>query len=64
MKETGYRVKQEDKTFCAYKNGLVLAKGCIAQGDALQAIWIDAGKNPNETYIILNDVVTCVKAKV
>ena len=64
MRETGYRVKQENKTFVAYKNGLVLAKGCIAQCDALQAIWIDSGKNPEETYIILNDVVTCVRSKI
>jgi hypothetical protein len=63
MKETGYRVKQEDKTFCAYKNGLVLSKGCIVQGDALQAIWIDSGRNKDETFIIVNDVVVCVKDK-
>ena len=63
MKETGYRVKQEDKTFTTYKNGLVLSKGCIAIGDALQSIWIEEGRNPEETYIILNDVVTCVSKK-
>ena len=63
MRETGYRVKQENKTFVAYKNGLVLAKGCIAIGDALQSIWIEEGRNPEETYIILNDVVTCVSRK-
>ena len=63
MKETGYRIKQENKTFSAYKNGLVLSKGCLSIGDALQSIWIEEGKNPEETYIILNDVVTCVSRK-
>ena len=64
MRETGYIVKQENKTFVAYKNRLVLAKGCIAIGDALQSIWIEEGRNPEETYIILNDVVTCVRSKI
>ena len=63
MRETGYRVKQENKTFAAYKNGLVLSKGCLSIGDALQSIWIEEGRNPEETYIILNDVVTCMSRK-
>ena len=64
MIETGYRIRQEDKTFAAYKNGLVLSKGCIEQADALQSVWLDAGANKDETYIILNDVVTCVRSKI
>ena len=63
MKETGYKIIQEDKTFAVYNNGSVIAKGCIEKTDALQSIWQNEGKNPNETYIILNDVVTCIKAK-
>lgn len=64
MKETGYKIVQENKTFAVYNKGLVISKGCISSSDALQSIWQNEGRNPNETYIILNDVVTCVKDKV
>ena len=62
MKETGYTVKQEGSTFSAYRGSEKIAMGCIHKGDALQAIWIAEGKNPEHKYIVQNDVVVRAKA--
>ena len=62
MKETSYRVTSNGSTFSAHKGNNVIAYGCIERGDALQAIWIDAGSNPKHKYILQNDVVVRAKA--